>query len=263
MEAIRDAFGAPLPSPVDPEMGREVILIVSVPRSGSSLVEQILASHSRVHGANEITDLPDVIHGESRRRGRAFPEWVRYADAEDWARLGREYLARTERWRRERPLSTDKNMVSWELLGAALAMLPGARVVSCHRDPLETCLACYRQWFVKGAEFSYDLDEMADYLFDYGVMSQFWRERFPERIFELVHEALLSDPGIVIPRLLDFCGLAFEPACLEFHRTDRMVLSAASAAQVRQPLRRDTARSAAYGGCLDPVRRRLRAYGLA
>lgn len=262
MEATRDAFDAPFPPPANPELGREVILIVSVPRSGSSLVEQILASHPDIHGANEITDLPDVIHEESQRRGSSFPQWVRDATVQDWMRLGREYLARTQKWRRERPRFTDKNMVSWELLGAAMAMLPGARVVICRRDPLETCLACYRQWFAKGAEFSYDLDETADYLIAYHGLTSFWQSRYPGKIFDLSYESLLDEPETVVRRLLEFCGLPFDPACLDFHRTERVVLSAASAGQVRQPLRRDTARSALYGDRMYRLRRRLRQAGL-
>lgn len=261
VEAVMESFSAPLPQPVHAELGREVILIASVPRSGSSLVEQILASHAEVHGANEITDLPDLIQEESRRRGCPFPHWVREATAQDWARLGEEYLARTEKWRRERPRFTDKNLVSWELVGAAMAMLPGARVVACHRDPLETCLACFRQWFVKGAEFSYDLDEMADYLAEYRLLIRFWQERFPGRVFNLAYESLLSEPESVIRGLLDFCGLPFDQACLEFHGTRRVVLSAASAAQVRQPLRSDTSRARLYGDRLDALRQRLRRTG--
>jgi tetratricopeptide (TPR) repeat protein len=258
IRAIMDAFAESLPAPLHPEMGREVIFICSVPRSGTTLVEQILASHPQVEGANEILDLPKVIEAESRRRNMAFPQWVQIASAQDWARLGNDYLERTGRWRRHKPRFTDKNLVSWELIGAALAMLPAARVVICRRDPLETCLACYRQWFATGAEFSYDLDEMADYCIDYEALSRFWEEKYPQRVFELSYEALTSQPEGVIRRLLEFCGLDFHSACLEPHRASRAVLSAASAGQVRQPIRRESPRSALYGAKLDALKERLR-----
>ena len=230
VEAIARAFATPLPLAPDPAFGREAILIASIPRSGSSLVEQILASHPDIEGANEIIELPRVLDVESRQRGRPFPEWVRNAAPADWQRLGREYLARTARWRERKPRFTDKNLATWKYAGAALAMLPGARVVVVRRDPVETCLACYRQWFASGTQFAYDLDELADYCIDFNRLTRFWLERYPERVFDLQYEALLADPEAVIRRLLDFCGLPFDPACLDFDRTRRTVISAASAA---------------------------------
>jgi Tfp pilus assembly protein PilF len=257
VDAIMAAFSAPTPSPIDPTLGREVILITSLPRSGSTLIEQILASHPQVEGANEILDLPQVIEGESRRRKQPFPQWVSSATAEDWARLGREYLDRTARWRQQRPLFTDKNTITWELVGAARAMLPGARIVNVQRDALETCFACYRQLFSNGSHFSYDLEDMANYYLDFARLSRYWRQRYPDHVLDFSYEALLADPETQTRRLLDFCGLNFDPACLDFHKTSRVVLSTASAAQVRQPLRKDTARGMHYETQLAPLRIRL------
>jgi len=262
VNAILRAFDNPQPPPLNTSLGREVILIASIPRCGSTLVEQILASHPEIEGANEIKDLPQVIDAETRRLGSAFPLWVSAAKDEDWQRLGNRYLDRTARWRKRRPRFVDKNLLNWMLAGAALTMLPAARVVICRRDPLETCLACYRQWFGTGAEFSYDLDEMADFCIDYMRSTRFWLKRFPERVFDLEYEALLADPETVTRQLLDFCGLSFDPACLDFHRTERTVLSAPSAAQVRSPLLRNTARANRYGERLDQLRSRLRDAGL-
>ena len=167
VQAIERVFANDTPPPLDPALGREAILIVSIPRSGSTLVEQILASHPQVEGANEIKDLSQVIDAETRRRGSAFPLWAPDANAADWQRLGREYLARTARWRQAKPRFTDKSLVTWYLVGAALAMLPAARVVVVRRDPLETCLACFRQCFTEHTGFTCDLDEMADYCIDF------------------------------------------------------------------------------------------------
>jgi hypothetical protein len=260
--AIERAFAATLPVPTNPQQGREVIVIASIPRSGSTLVEQILASHPEVEGANEISDLPRILDVESRECGHPFPAWVKDATGADWHRLGTGYLARTARWRERKPRFIDKNLATWKHVGAALAMLPSARVVVVRRDPVETCVACYRQWFASGTEFAYDLDDLADYCADFARLTRFWLERYRGRIFDLEYEALLADPEGVIRRLLEFCGLPFDSACLQFHRTQRTVISAASAAQVRQPLLRSTMRSAHYGDLLDGLRRRLRDAGL-
>lgn len=263
VETILRTFArATPPLPLDAGLGHEVILIVSLPRSGSTLVEQILASHPDIEGANEINDLRDVIDAETRRRESAFPPWVLDATAEDWHRLGIEYLTRTARWRNKKPRFTDKNLLNWYLVGAAMAMLPASRVVIVRRDPVETCLACYRQYFTGIAGFACDLGDMADYCANFLHLTRFWREKFPTRVFDLQYEALVAEPQAVISRLLDFCGLPFDRACLAFHETSRAVLSAPSAAQVRQPLRRDTARSAFYGDRLDGLRQRLRERGV-
>lgn len=261
VDAIANAFAHPLPAPLDATLGKEVIFIVCLPRSGSTLTEQILASHPQVEGADEILTLPQLLNEESARRGQPFPQWVPAATAQDWQRLGNEYLARTRRWQ-QRSRFTDKNVDNWAFVGAALTMLPGARVVNSRRDPLETCFACYRQLFGnQSVHYSYDLDDIVGYYAGYARLSTLWRQRFPQQYFDHAYEALQTDPEAQIRRLLGFCGLPFDPACLAFHRSSRPVLTI-SAAQVRQPLRRDTARSARYGHKLDPLRARLRAAGL-
>lgn len=262
VDAIMRVF-ADLPrEPPDTDLGREAILIASIPRSGSTLLEQILASHPEVEGANEIRDLPRLIESETHRRGSSFPLWVPDVSAAEWQGLGRRYLECTARWRRRKPRFTDKNLLNWVLAGAALMMLPGARVIVCRRDPLETCLACYRQWFGNEAAFACDLDDMADFCIDFIRLTRFWLKQFPDRVFDLEYETLVGDPEPTIRRLLDFCGLPFDPACMDFHKTERTVLSAPSAAQVRQPLRTDTARADRYGHRLDRVRARLIDAGL-
>ncbi|MBU6416651.1 MAG: sulfotransferase [Xanthomonadaceae bacterium] len=256
--AIMGVFQQDLPPPNDPKLGHEAILIVSIPRSGSTLVEQILASHPEVEGANEIKDLQHVIDAETHRRQSAYPVWVPDASADDWQGLGREYLAHTARWRERTPRFTDKSLVTWYLVGPALAMLPAARVIVVRRDPVETCLGCFRQCFSENSGFACDMDEMADYCTDFLRLTRFWLEKYPDRVMDLQYESLVAEPETEVRRLLDFCGLPFNQACLEFHKTARTVQSLPSAAQVRQPIRRDTARSALYGHKLDRLRQRLR-----
>jgi len=257
VKAIMDAFRTPLPAPLDPTLGTEVIMIVSMPRSGSTLIEHILASHPQVEGANEIPDLPQVIEEESVLRGCPYPQWVAAATAQDWLRLGRNYLARTARWREKRPRFTDKGLLNWQFVGAILAMLPGAKIINCHRDAIETCFSCYRQLFRHGMHFSYNLDEMADHYLDYQRLSGYWQARYPGQVLDFSYEALLQEPEAQIHRLLAFCGLPFDPACLAPHRTRREVRSTASAAQVRQPMRGDMARAVHYRDFLKPLYDRL------
>ncbi|MEO7068265.1 MAG: sulfotransferase [Rhodanobacter sp.] len=258
VDAILAAFAEPTVGSGEATLGHEVIFIVCLPRSGSSLTEQILASHPQVAGAGEVTDLQQVLDEESNRRGQPFPLWVGAATAADWSRLGRDYLARTENWRRQRPRCTDKNVINWQFVGAALAMLPGARVVNSRRDAVETCLGCYRVLFNQGNFFSYDLDDMVAYWHAYDRAVRHWAQIFPERFFEHSYESLLLDPETQVRRLLAFCNLPYDAACLEFHRTQRTVRTA-SAAQVREPLRQDTARSALYGDKLKHLRALLSA----
>lgn len=257
INAIMEAFRHPLPEPLDPTLGYEAILVTSLPRSGSTLVEHILASHPQVEGANEIPDLSQVLDEESERRGKDFPRWVADATAEDWARLGRSYLARTARWRANRPYFTDKGLQNWQWVGAIRAMLPGASIINCHRDPLETCFACYRQLFSEGIHFSYDLGDLASCYNDYQRLTDYWQQRYPGRVFDLSYEALVRTPETQIRQMLSFCQLPFDPACLSPHQTQRDVHSTASAAQVRQPIRADTARSPFYRDFLEPLIRQL------
>lgn len=252
-EAIIETFRHPLPAPLDPSLGNEVIFIASLPRSGSTLVEHILASHPQVEGANEIHDLSQVLDEESNRRGKDFPYWVAEATPEDWTRLGKSYLARTARWRTRRPYFTDKGLQNWQWIGAIRAMLPGAKIINCRRDPVETCFACYRQLFSEGAYFSYDLEHLASYYNDYQRLSDYWQQHYPGKVFDLAYEKLVQEPEAQIRRLLAFCQVPFDAACLSPHQTQRDVHSTASAAQVRQPIRGDTARSPRYRDFLAPL----------
>lgn len=254
IEGIIRAFDHPLPDAINPALGSEIIFISCLPRSGSTLVEHILASHSMVEGANELPDLQMVISSESDRRRQLLTQWAPLATPEDWHRLGLDYLQRTKLWRKNKPYSTDKSLNNWSLIGPALAMLPGARVVNTLRDPLETCFACYRQLFSDGAAFSYDFESLAHYYAGYARICRFWRNRFPDQWRDHVYEDMLANPEQEIRKLLVFCKLLFEQNCLEFHNTSRVVRSTASSAQVRQPLQLDTARALRYGTWLDPLR---------
>jgi tetratricopeptide (TPR) repeat protein len=258
VDAVMAAFMRVTPAPAMDMRGSEVIFVVGMPRSGSTLVEQILSAHGEVEGASELPDLDAVLREESQRRRQPLTAWAGEAMPDDWQRLGERYLERTARWRVERPRHTDKMPDNWLIAGAALAMLPGARVVDCERDALETAWSCYKQWFGAGRHlYAYDLADIAAQMRDHARLVAFWCAKFPGRVRVQSHDALIADPEPEVRALLDFCGLPYDPACLRFHEARRAVRSA-SAAQVRQPMF-DSARAKAYGDLLAPLRRLLQA----
>jgi len=256
LDAVLAAF-PPAPLNAGVAQGREVIFIVSLPRSGSTLVEQILASHPQVEGAGEHAYANSIIADEERRRGAGLVDWAAQATPAEWRRLGERYLEMTAANRARKPRFTDKALGNWRIAGVLLAMLPEARVVICRRDPVETCFSCYRQWFVQDPHhYAYDLHELGTYWRDFDRACRFWKARHPDRVHDLVHEDLVADQETQTRALLEFCDLEFDPACLRFHTTERNIKTI-SAAQVREPLRRDTAHAAHYGALLDPLREAL------
>jgi Flp pilus assembly protein TadD len=258
VDALLAAF-AQVPDGGEPDFGAGVIFVVSLPRAGSSLVEQILASHAQVEGGGERMDLLGVIAEEGQRLRLPLAQWAPQASAADWRRLGERYLQRTAALRTQRPYATDKLPGNWLWLGAAMAMLPGARVVECRRDPLETAWSCYCQLFAAAnQDFSYDLDSIAAFVHDYERSMQHWHRLYPARIRVQRYESLLADFEDEVRALLAACGLDFDPACLRFHENRRRVRTISST-QVREPLRRDRARTAGYGALRDPLRQALAA----
>ena len=256
VDRIASAFETAPADASDPSLGNEVIFVTSMPRSGSTLTEQVLAAHSQVEGAGEIGDLVRLLKAESMRRGSDFPAWVPAATPADWARLGHEYVAGTARLRTRKPRFTDKSILNWQLLGAARAMLPGARFVNVQRDALETCWSCFKHDFGIGQPFTYDFDDLAAYLHDYDRTLALWRRLYPADVYEQSYEELVRRPEEQIRALLEYCRLPFEPACLRPQDAQRSVRTA-SAAQVRGELRTDTARADRYGALLDPLRRAI------
>jgi tetratricopeptide (TPR) repeat protein len=242
-----------LPAPIDATLGHEVIFIVGMPRSGSTLFEQILAAHPDVEGASELPDLDQVFAEECARRQQPLLTWIGAGTAADWQRLGRRYLELTAHWRRSKPRHTDKLPATWLLSGVLAAMLPGARIVDARRDALEAGWSCYKQQFYRLPHFACTLTDIAAYIRDYERAMTVWHAAAPQRIRIQRYEALLADPEREIRALLAFCDLPFDAACLDYHKARRSVRTA-SATQVRQPLQRDTARADRYGALLDPLR---------
>ncbi len=226
--ATRAGYGYPDPSP---------IFIVGLPRSGSTLVEQILASHSRVEGTFELPNLLTIVrefdHADPAHD--AYPEIVRTVPPEHLGTLGRRYIEETAPLRGARPYFIDKMPNNFSHVGLIQAILPRAVIIDARRHPMDACFSTYKQHFAEGQSFSYDLEDLGRYYRCYLSLMDHWDAVLPGKVLQLQYEQLIREPEAQIRRLLSHCSLPFEPACLKFHETKRPVRTA-SAEQVRQPL---------------------------
>jgi tetratricopeptide (TPR) repeat protein len=235
---IRHTFNAEfLAASMTPPADETVpIFIVGLPRSGSTLLEQILASHPLVDGTAELPDLARVIAEISRRHADLrYPEAVTRLDASELRELGLMYLERTRRHRSGRPFFTDKMPNNFSSIGLIHLILPQARIVDARRHPLDSLLGCYKQHFALGQSFTYDLEELGEFYLEYRRIMEHWHAALPGRVLELRYEDIVREQDATTRRLLDYCGLPWDPRCLRFHETERAVHTASSA-QVRQPL---------------------------
>jgi tetratricopeptide (TPR) repeat protein len=213
------------------------IFIVGLPRSGSTLVEQILASHSKVEGTMELPNIVTMVRefDHRDRQGDGYPESVRAVSMQDLAALGRRYLDETRPIRTGAAHFIDKMPNNFSHVGLIHAILPQAIIVDVRRHPMDSCFSTYKQYFAEGQSFSYDLEDLGRYYRCYLALMDHWDEVLRGKVLHLQYEELIRDPDTLIRRLLAHCGLPFESACLRFHETARPVRTASSE-QVRQPL---------------------------
>jgi len=222
--------GSPAPDP---------IFVVGLPRSGSSLVEQILASHSQVEGIGEVTSLNTVAEGLAdyeHTQGKTYPEILLQRSANDFRKGGDQYIALTRAYRQlDRPFFIDKMPGNFHHLGLLLLILPKAKVIDARRHPLATGFANFRQFYPQAQSFAFNLSDIGRYYHDYAEMMAHFDAVLPGRIHRVFHERMVTNTEEEIRRLLDHCGLPFEENCLRFHKTERAVLTASSE-QVRRPI---------------------------
>jgi tetratricopeptide (TPR) repeat protein len=213
------------------------IFIVGLPRSGSTLIEQILASHSQVEGTMELHNILAMVreldHLDPDRDG--YPESIRTLSADELTALGRRYIEETRAVRAGKPRFIDKMPNNFSHVGLIHALLPHAKIVDARRHPMDACFSSYKQYFAQGQSFSYDLTDLGRYYRCYLSLMDHWDEVLPGRVLHLQYEQLIRDPEGTVRRLLEYCGLPFEAATLNFHENRRPVRTA-SAEQVRQPL---------------------------
>jgi tetratricopeptide (TPR) repeat protein len=210
------------------------IFILGMPRAGSTLIEQILASHSMVEGTMELPDIPALA-----ARSRNGPEGIEGLSGEDLAALGQAYLDRTCVQRKSgKPFYIDKLPNNWMHSGFIHLILPNAKIIDARRHPLDCCFSNFKQHFARGQAFSYGLEDIGRYYADYVDLMAHFDSVLPGRIHRVIHEQLLANTQAEIMALLDYLGLPFEEACLRFYDNDRAVQTASSE-QVRRPINRD------------------------
>jgi tetratricopeptide (TPR) repeat protein len=227
-QALAERAGGGSPAP-------DAIFILGMPRAGSTLVEQILSSHSLVEGTSELPDLPAVARGV-----KGYPGGALKMSADERAAAGEDYLRRASVQRRtELPFFIDKLPNNWLYVPFILLILPNAKIIDARRHPLGCSLSNFRQHFARGQAFSYDLADMGRYYADYVRLMAHVDRVAPRRVHRVIYERMVDDTEAEVRALLAYCGLEFEEACLEFHRTERAVRTASSE-QVRQPIYRDS-----------------------
>ena len=216
----------------------EPIFIVGLPRSGSTLLEQILASHSMVEGTAELPYAGIVAASMNRNRadGVNYPRAIRELSAEHFQRLGQQYLDLARIHRTEgKPRFIDKMPNNYPTVGFLHLILPNCKIIDARRYPMDSCLSCYRQLFARGQSFTYDLTDIGEYFLEYQRMMDYWHEVLPGRCLTVQYEDLVMDFDTQVRRLLEYCELPWEENCVRFYATDRPVRTASSE-QVRQPV---------------------------
>lgn len=236
--------------------GVRPIFIVGLPRSGSTLLEQILASHPLVEATHELPEggrLVRFIDRHRKQRDR-YPDALRHLPPEIFTTLGKRYDDETKRYRAGAPYFIDKMPNNFANLGLLAASLPDALFINAMRDPLDTCLSCYRQLFARGQSFTYDIEELGLYYLEYRRMMDHWHEVLPGKVLDVRYESVVEDLEGQVRRLLAHCALPWDDACLEFHNTERAIRTASSE-QVRQPIYKDAVGySARFGPAIDGLR---------
>jgi len=229
------------------------IFIVGMPRAGSTLIEQILSSHSLVEGTSELPDIPAL----ARKPGN-YPKGILDATAEERRSLGEDYLRRSGVQRRtDRPFFIDKLPNNWLFVPFIQLVLPNAKIIDARRHPLGCCFSNFRQHFAHGQAFTYDLQDVGRYYSDYVRLMAHVDNVLPGKVHRVIYERMVDDTEAEVRRLLDYCGLAFEPQVLEFYKTERAVRTASSE-QVRRPIYRDaTDEWRAYDAYLTPLKTAL------
>ena len=218
------------------------IFVLGLPRAGSTLLEQILASHSQVEGTLELSDVQRAvldIQGQGPKDDRPrYPDALADLSSEAFGAMGERYLNDTRAYRTDKPFFIDKMPNNFRHVGLIHLMLPNAKIIDARRDPMSCCFSNLKQLYAQGQEFTYSVEDIARYYRAYLEVMRHWDEALPGRVLRVQHEDVIDDLEGQVRRILDYCGLPFEPGCIEFHKNKRAVRTPSSE-QVRQPIFRD------------------------
>jgi hypothetical protein len=218
------------------------IFVVGLPRSGSTLIEQILASHSAVEGTQELADIPRFVLELQGRdpdmESPRYPGVLAQLPLEEYVRFAEKYLRDTQVYRTGKPRFIDKMPNNFRHIGFIHLLFPNAKIIDARREPMACCFGNLKQLFARGQEFTYSIEDIARYYRTYLELMEHYDAALPGAVLRVQHEDLVDDLDGNVRRLLDYCELPFEPACLEFHRTERSIVTASSE-QVRQPIFRE------------------------
>ena len=258
---IIDVFDALKPPPTKASVDNkqpQPLFIVSMPRSGSTLVEQIVASHSSVFGASELNTFPQLIKQTEQQTHKTFPEsWINL-NQHNLKNIAEQYQKKINTYGLDYTYVSDKNLDNFNYVGAILSVMPNSLFIHCTRHPLDVCLSCYKQLFNAGQEYSYDLKELAEYCLHHEKIMSFWKLKFPKQILTINYEQVIDQTESNIVDILSFLKLPWEDACLEFYKTKR-VIRTASAAQVTQKIYKAAShRHKKYGSSLDQLKNHLK-----
>ena len=224
----RETWGAPNNDP---------IFIVGLPRSGSTLIEQILASHSDVEGTMELPNMLNIARklGNTSREGSNYPEILDSISKSESVELGEQYIKETQRLRSKSPYFIDKMPNNFSHVGLINLILPNSKIIDARRNPMDTCFSCFKQLFARGQAFTYDLQEIGRYYLSYIRLMDHWQKVVPDKVYLVEYEKMIANQEEETKKLLKFCDLSFQENCLKFYENKRAVKTASSE-QVRQPI---------------------------
>lgn len=219
------------------DKSKDPIFIVGLPRSGSTLIEQILSSHSKIEGTMELPNMLNIARrlGSGTKDNTNYPEVLSSLSEKELSSLGSQYISETKFIRTKFPYFIDKMPNNFSHIGLIHLLLPNAKIIDARRNPLDTCFSCYKQLFARGQMFTYDLAELARYYVNYIELMDHWDEVLPGKVHRVIYEDVVQNQEEETRKILNYCNLPFEEQCLTFYQTKRAVKTASSE-QVRQPI---------------------------
>ena len=221
----------------------KMIFILGMPRSGTTMVEQIIANHKNVYGAGELRDLTQIIKENFLVNDKIkFPEKFNIKDQNFFSNMGTKYLENLDRYNTNKNYITDKAPLNFKWIGLIKLILPKSKIIHCTRDPKDTCLSLFKNFFEGELNFSYNLEEAGKYYKLYQNLMEFWKQLLPDFIYDISYEKLVENQEFESRKLLDFCNLDWDKNCLTFYKNKRGIVTA-SFAQARKPIYKNSVKS--------------------